>query len=361
MQQGKTYGVTKLLRKRVALFSAFAVMTATVVFSQYADACSRILWNDNKLAVVVGRTMDWPESTEPILTIFPRGIERDGSRAGPEIVVEENAAKWVSKYGSLITQVYGIGTSDGFNERGLGVHMLYLRATDLGPRDNSKPALHVGLWAQYLLDNAATVDEAIALHEKIQLIMIEAHGHKATVHLALEDASGDSAIIEYLNGKPVIHHGRQYQIMTNDPTYDEQLALLKKQDYSKPSMDMPLPGNVNAVDRFQRAAYYKAVLPEPKNERQAVAGVLAIARNVSVPFGAPYHGFGIYNTEFRTVMDLTNKLYFFELTDQPNVIWVDLSKFDLEKGAPVMTLDPHDPALSGDVSGLFKKADNVPF
>jgi penicillin V acylase-like amidase (Ntn superfamily) len=28
--------------------------------------------------------------------------------------------------------------------------------------------------------------------------MVEAHGSKATVHVALEDASGDSAIIEYV-------------------------------------------------------------------------------------------------------------------------------------------------------------------
>jgi choloylglycine hydrolase len=55
--------------------------------------CTRILWNDNNLAVVVGRTLDWPESTEPNLTVFPRGIKRDGSRFGKEIVVTENAAK----------------------------------------------------------------------------------------------------------------------------------------------------------------------------------------------------------------------------------------------------------------------------
>jgi len=75
--------------------------------------------------------------------------------------------------------------------------------------------------------------------------------------------------------------------MTNDPPYVEQLALLKKQDYSKPSSDWPIPGNVNAVDRFQRAAYFMAMLPQPKNEREAVAGVLAIARNVSVPSERP--------------------------------------------------------------------------
>lgn len=58
--------------------------------------------------------------------------------------------------------------------------------------------------------------------------MAEARGHQATVHLALEDSTGDSAILEYINGKLVIHHGRQYQVMTNDPPYDQQLALLAK-------------------------------------------------------------------------------------------------------------------------------------
>ena len=38
---------------------------------------------------------------------------------------------------------------------------------------------------------------------------------------------------------------------------------------------MPLPGNVNPVDRFQRAAYFRALLPKPKNEREAAAGILA--------------------------------------------------------------------------------------
>jgi choloylglycine hydrolase len=78
------------------------------------------------------------------------------------------------------------------------------------------------------------------------------------------------------------------------------------------------------------------VLPEPKSEAEAVAGVLAIARNVSVPFGAPYGEFGIYNTEYRSVMDLTDRRYFFELSTSPNVIWVDLDKFNLAPGAPVI-------------------------
>ena len=171
-------------------------------------------------------------------------MARDGSHLGPELVVPENGLRWTSKYGSLVTTVYGVGTADGFNERGLAAHMLYFNACDFGTRDTSRPGLQAGLWAQYLLDNAATVPEALALLEQFQLVTVEAHGSKATVHLAIEDAHGDSAIIEDIHGKAVVHHGKEFQLMTNDPSFDQQLELLKAQNFSKLGSTMPLPGNV---------------------------------------------------------------------------------------------------------------------
>jgi len=342
--------------KRKSMYGTLAAAAIVLAAVPIADACTRVLWNDNKLLVISGRTMDWPESTDPMLTVFPRGISRDGGLAGPEVVVTDNPARWTSKYGSLVTAIYGIGTADGLNEHGLGAHMLYLNATDFGPGDAKKPALHAGLWAQYVLDNAATVSEALDLLDKVQIVMVSARGHDANVHLALEDATGDSAIIEYLGGKPVIHHGRAFTIMTNDPTYDEQLALLKTLDFSYPSSDTPLPGNVNPRDRFARADYYLSLQREPKDEREAIAGMLSIVRNVSVPFGAPYKEFGIYNTEYRTVMNLTDKRYFFELSTAPNLIWADLLRMNLLSGAPTLTLNPDDIALSGDVTDKFKAA-----
>ena len=322
--------------------------------------CTRVLWNDNDLGVLCGRTMDWPESTEPVLTVAPRGYQRHGGKVGSLDVLKENALDWKSRYGSMIVSVYGIGTVDGLNEKGLAAHLLYLKSTELPERDPARPGLQIALWAQYLLDNAATVDEAIALMRDVQLVMVESHGHQATVHLAVEDADGDSAIMENIGRELVIHHGSQYRLMTNDPRYEEQLSLLDAQDFSKPSSELPIPGNVNPVDRFQRAAYFSAMLPEPRDERAAAAGLLSIMRSVSVPFGAPYDDFGIYNTEYRTVVDLSNRRYFFELTTIPNVTWVELSHFNLAAGSPVMLLNPDNLALSGDVSGQFKPA-KAPF
>jgi penicillin V acylase-like amidase (Ntn superfamily) len=297
--------------------------------------------------------MDWPESTEPLIVAFPRGRRRDGGAVAGIAVVEQNPLRWTSRYGSLVTTVYGVGTVDGINERGLTAHGLYLRSADFGQRDPAKPRLHAGLWAQYLLDQAETVAEALRLLDDVQVVMISAHGRDATLHLALEDATGDSAILEFDHGRLVVHHGRQYTLMTNDPTYEEQLELLSRQDFSHPSREMPLPGNVNPVDRFQRAAYFLALLPDAQTTRQAVAAVMAIMRNVSVPFGAPYGDFGIYNTEYRTVTDLTRRTYFFELTTSPNVIWTELDGLDLTDGADPQAIDPYDESLIGDVTSRF--------
>jgi len=91
-----------------------------------------------------------------------------------------------------------------------------------------------------------------------------------TVHLALGDRTGDSAVIEYVRSKPKIYHGVQARVMTNSPTFDKQLEGLKK--YKGFGGEEELPGSVKAADRFVRAAFYVGRLPEPKNQRQGVAG-----------------------------------------------------------------------------------------
>jgi penicillin V acylase-like amidase (Ntn superfamily) len=52
--------------------------------------CTRVLWNSNDIAVLTGRTMDWPESTEPLIVAFPRGRKRDGGLLITKVVVPDN-------------------------------------------------------------------------------------------------------------------------------------------------------------------------------------------------------------------------------------------------------------------------------
>ena len=335
---------------------AVVSMLGSLALAPVADACTRILWNTNKLAVYAGRTMDFPVSTEPVITVLPRGMARDGGMFAGQRIDTVNPARWTSKYGSIVTSAFGAGTADGLNEKGVAMHLLYFIPTDFGARDPAKKGVQAALWGQFVLDNAATVTEALSLLEDVQPLMVDHEGIKATVHLAIEDASGDSAIIEYIpGGKKTVYHNRDYHIMTNDPSYDQQLANRATYNFDNATRQTPIPGNTDAKDRFIRADYYRQWLPEPKNTREAIAAILAIARNVSVPFGAPNREPGsLYNTEYRTAIDLTNRTYFYESATAPNVIWTELAKFDLKAGSPVMLLDPDNINLSGDVTSQFK-------
>ena len=70
-------------------------------------------------------------------------------------------------------------------EKGVAIHLLYLVVTDFGARDVNKSGVQAALWGQYVLDNAESVSEALALLESIQPVMVTHQGIKATVHLAI--------------------------------------------------------------------------------------------------------------------------------------------------------------------------------
>jgi len=97
------------------------------------------------------------EPMEINLWALPRGIKRSG-------LAGKNSLHWISKYGSVAAVVYGFASADGMNEKGLDANVLWLAEADFGSRDDKLPGLSLSLWAQYYLDNFATVAEAIAGH-----------------------------------------------------------------------------------------------------------------------------------------------------------------------------------------------------
>jgi hypothetical protein len=205
---------------RTAL-TALGVALCWALSSPPSDACTRCVYLGPTDTVLVARSMDWAEDPGTNLYCFPRGMKRDGATGG-------NAIKWTSKYGSVVCCFYEVGTVDGMNEKGFVANALYLVESDYGTPDGKKPTLTIAAWAQYVLDNYATVDDAVKELAKEPFTIIAPvlpNKMPAQGHLAISDPTGDSAIFEYVKGKLVIHHGKQYQVMTNSPTYDQQLAL----------------------------------------------------------------------------------------------------------------------------------------
>ncbi len=299
--------------------------------------CTRIFWSGNTVAKVVSRTMDWAVSDEPRLWAVPAGTER----SAPGLT-------WRSRFGVVGVSMWGAGTTDAVNSAGLAAHLLYQGSAGFAPpgRPGSVPNL---LWAQWVLDQHATVAEAVRAMREMSVVSVPVRGQELGCHLALEDASGDCAIVEPAEGRLRIHHDRAYQVMANDPPFAEQQANLRR--YRPFGGDQPVPGGIESLDRFVRASYFLHYLPEPRDAAEAVAGVVSIAGTVSCPPGAPYEDFGVYPTWWVSAIDLTHLTYYFWSRTSPAPVWAELPRLDLSPGAPVRALDPADPALAGDVSG----------
>ncbi|SFW21405.1 penicillin amidase Cysteine peptidase. MEROPS family C59 [Nitrosovibrio sp. Nv17] len=324
-----------------------------------ADACTRLVYLGAHDQVITARSMDWKTDVGTNLWAFPRGMKRSGE-AGPDSI------RWISKYGSVIASGYDVSTTDGMNEAGLVANVLWLVESSYPKHDGSKPGLTIAAWAQYVLDNYATVREAVEAlaREPFAIVTDDVPGEErlATLHLSLSDAGGDSAIVEYIDGRQVIHHSRTYQVMTNSPIFEKQLAM--EEYWRQIGGTVMLPGTNRASDRFARAAFYVEAIPAGENPVETIASVFSVIRNVSVPYGiATPDQPNISSTRWRTVADHKRKLYFFESALTPNIFWVDLAKMDFsERTGKVLKLDlgPNQARIhSGMANAEFREA--VPF
>jgi len=315
-------------KKRSLPAFCFAVLMSTImVVSPVAQACTRFVYLGGDDQVVTGRSMDWESDIGTNLWAFPRGMKRFGE-VGP------NSIQWTSKYGSVIASGFDVSTTDGMNEAGLVANVLWLVESSYPRYDGTAPGLTIAAWAQYVLDHFATVREAVdaLAKEPFTLVTGKVPGEDAltTLHLAISDPGGDSAIFEYIDGKQVIHHSRDYQVMTNSPIFVKQLAM--EEYWKQIGGTVFLPGTNRASDRFARASFYVKAVPRTEDPVQTIASAFSVIRNVSVPFGisTPDQP-NISSTRWRTVSDQKRKLYFFEAVLTPNIFWTDLTRIDFSE------------------------------
>jgi penicillin V acylase-like amidase (Ntn superfamily) len=345
--------------KRTLKIGIATVLSMAMVAPYAADACTRAVYFGLEGQTVTGRTMDWFISDmDTNMWLYPRGLERDSNTANPLV--------WTSKYGSVVTTVYEGVSADGMNDAGLVANMLYLAESEYPPKvaGDARPTLPITAWVQYVLDNYATVAEAVEAlrREDFRMVTVAAPtGEPGTVHLSISDASGDSAIFQYIGGELVIYHSREYQIMTNSPTYDQQLAL--DAYWEKIGGSVMLPGTNRAADRFVRASYYINEATQTADPRRAVATVFSVMRNVSVPIGIKVPGQpNIADTLWLTVSDQKNKVYYYQDTNSPSILWANLSAMDFSEGSgPRRLMMDGNPDLAGDQSANFQPAELFKF
>jgi choloylglycine hydrolase len=158
------------------------------------------------------------------------------------------------------------------NEGGLVVALMWLDGS-LYPADDARPALGVLEWIQYQLDRYGSVAEVLAHADETRV------RGGTPLHYLIADASGDSATVEYLGGKLVVHAGAALPVaaLTND-SYDSSLQYLRQ--FAGFGGGRAMPGGAASLDRFARAAMLMA---RPSGGQSAVDRTLDILASVAQP------------------------------------------------------------------------------
>jgi choloylglycine hydrolase len=339
--------------------------------------CTRILWNTNPDLIIVGRNEDYVSASHPTFVATPCGVKRWGTS---DEAKRARSISWLVKYGNVAAYANNRFPNDGMNEAGLTARTLFYvdgETNEIVAPDSKKKELDEDHWVSFLLDNFATVADAVeATRNEVHIVSVvgkkrSGYSYATPKHLAMADATGDSAIVEIRSGKVVIHHGAEFRILTNNPGYEEQLRNVAK--YKTVTED-ELPVSWAAADRFVRADYHLRNLPGPKNNDAPTAyGFMYSAlANVAMPAGLPApdedkeivktlvdnltdpnETYGGASTYFQSISDLTNKHYRFKSLIAPSDVFFDFKGYSFTRGQPVRVIKRIDlyaqKSWSGDV------------
>ena len=308
--------------------------------------CTRIFNNFNPLFLTTARNMDW--ATEMATSIFAFRIDTNKPVVKTGFSPQnEDSLTWTAKYSSIVTMVgtkKPFGASDGINSTGLVANLLYDSNASYARKNGSScKNLDVLRWVQFVLDTCCSVDEVVAKFdenapEKIQLIGSKVPGSDkpASLHLAVSDSFGESAIIEVYNGKYHIHESSNYRVMTNEPSYNKQIELNQfwrwqwSNENNFPSNT--IPGSPFPSDRFAKASYYLNHLYQPVNTSDSLTQSKSVVMNASVPVnfesGLKKHP-NIAQTLWTTIASHNELTYYFCNARTIGDIWMDLKQIDL--------------------------------
>lgn len=192
----------------IILFSIFFVLKISACSSFYFSYNSKLL----------GKNFDWSFGDGYILK------NQKNQKKFAYGFRSSNVASWTSKYGSITFNQNGKEFPyGGINEKGLVVEQLWFSKSQY--QDNDNEEISELEWIQYQLDNHQTVVEVI---ENINSLTIKPI---ALVHYIIADKFGNSAIIEFVNGKVKINtKDRKFQVITNESLEDSKhYSALKKE------------------------------------------------------------------------------------------------------------------------------------
>lgn len=192
-----------------ALAAFLFVTTALALPAAHAAACTVFAVASDE--TVVGANLDWPDDLEGYVLVNPRGVEKTFVpwSGFEQVAYEGDPVTWVSRYASItLTGCARDFVEGGMNEAGLIIDQA--NAPAVHPPDDGRIGVSSQQWLQYALDTYGSVDELV---DGLDDVRQDGEGwHYLTV-----DRAGDWAVIEFIEGEPVVYRsGRcEFPVIAN--------------------------------------------------------------------------------------------------------------------------------------------------
>jgi choloylglycine hydrolase len=185
------------------------LITALILFlfSKPGFACTTFVIKDVQGNLSFGRNFDFPVAQGHIHINY-RDVEKTSFISPPE-----KPFQWISKYGSITFNQAGKEFPyGGINEKGLVIEQMWLQEAKYPEADN-RHGLSELQWIQYQLDNSASVNEVIESDSIVRISFMAT----SYLHFLISDKNGNTATIEYINGKMIVHRGLDlpYPVLSN--------------------------------------------------------------------------------------------------------------------------------------------------
>ncbi len=224
MDYNRDYDLDDLLTKGAAsdqelldyiISKLFKGIPIKIDMSDYACTTFNSVTPDGEY--LFGRNFDWEYS--PALMLWTKPNKGYASISMVNLGFLSYAKEYLpDKYiNRFLTLAAPYVPLDGINEKGLAIGVLYLEDEPTA-QDNGKVDMMTTTMIRLVLDRAANVEEAIELFKSYD--MHDSVG--ACYHYQIADASGKSAIIEYVNNEMKVYYPEQkegniqdFQMLTN--------------------------------------------------------------------------------------------------------------------------------------------------
>ena len=316
--------------------------------------CTGITLTGHDGTVVYGRTNEWGGfDMRSRLAVAPRAIDMVGSTPDGE----GTGMVWRSRFGFV--GLDGLDRPfilDGLNEAGFACGAFYLPGfAEYRPFDPSDASISLGSLevTHYLLSMCESTEDVAAALGQVQVIPVPLPdlGFAPPLHYLATDRTGNSMVIEYVDGGELKLYDNPLGVITNAPEFDWHLTNLRNyinlSAVELPPVDLEslrlaplgagsgmlgLPGDNTPPSRFVRAVAHAQTARATAGGLDTVKEVIRILDNFQLAVGAAEgsgHSHGNTDlpasTQWTTAADTKNLTFYYHTAWNRRLRRVDLS------------------------------------